>query len=56
MVPSPLATIRCRKDALGRKSALSFSVENLSLTRLDHIETRDDQGVWRIVCVNRVYG
>lgn len=39
---------------LDAASALSFSLENLSLTRLDHIETRDDSGVWRIVCVNRV--
>jgi alpha-ribazole phosphatase len=38
------------------ESALSFSLETLSLTRLDHIETRDDSGVWRIVCVNRVFG
>lgn len=41
---------------LDPESALSFSLENLSLTRLDHIETRDDGGVWRIVCVNRVFG
>jgi alpha-ribazole phosphatase len=41
---------------LDPESALSFSVENLSLTRLDHIETADDSGVWRIVCVNRVFG
>lgn len=41
---------------LNPESALSFSLENLSLTRLDHIETQDDQGVWRVVCVNRVFG
>jgi hypothetical protein len=34
---------------------LSFSLENLSLTRLDHIETADESGVWRIVCVNHVF-
>jgi len=39
---------------LDPESALSFSLENLSLTRLDHIETKDDSGVWRIVCVNRI--
>jgi len=40
---------------LDPESALSFSLDNLSLTRLDHIETADDSGVWRIVCVNRVF-
>ena len=40
---------------LNPESALSFSLENLSLTRLDHIETADDSGVWRVVCVNRVF-
>ena len=40
---------------LDPESALSFSLQNLSLTRLDHIETGDDSGVWRIVCVNRVF-
>ena len=40
---------------LDPESALSFSLENLSLTRLDHIATNDDAGVWRIVCVNRVF-
>ena len=38
------------------EAALAFSLDNLSLTRLDHIETKDDAGVWRIVCINRVFG
>ena len=37
------------------EAALAFSLDNLSLTRLDHIETKDDTGVWRIVCINRVF-
>ena len=37
-------------------SALSFSLDNLSLTRLDHITTNDTARVWRIVCINRVFG
>ena len=45
------------KAALGidAEAALAFSLDNLSLTRLDHIETKDDTGVWRIVCINRVF-
>ena len=38
------------------EAALAFSLDNLSLTRLDHIETNNDAGVWRIVCINRVSG
>ena len=37
------------------EAALAFALDNLSLTRLDHIETKDDTGVWRIVCINRVF-
>lgn len=37
------------------ESALAFSLDNLSLTRLDHIETKEDAGVWRVVCINRVF-
>mgnify|MGYP001186750111 CR=1 FL=1 len=40
---------------LGAETALSFSLENLSLTRLDHIAMNEDGGVWRIVCINRVF-
>ena len=40
---------------LDPESALSFTMETLALTRLDHIETRDDAGVWRIVTVNRAF-
>jgi len=38
------------------ETSLSFSLENLSLTRLDHIESGDDSGLWRVVCVNRTFG
>ena len=41
---------------LDPEASLSFSIENLSLTRLDHIESGDDSGIWRIVCVNRTFG
>ncbi|MEC7536515.1 MAG: histidine phosphatase family protein, partial [Pseudomonadota bacterium] len=41
---------------LDLEASLSFSIENLSLTRLDHIESGDDSGIWRIVCVNRTFG
>ena len=41
---------------MGAEAALALSLDNLSLTRLDHIETNDDAGVWRIVCINRVFG
>ena len=40
---------------LDPETSLSFSLENLSLTRLDHIETDDDIGTWRIICVNRTF-
>lgn len=33
------------------QAALSFSVENCSLTRFDHMGG-DPQGLWRVVCVN----
>ncbi len=36
-------------------SALAFSLENLSLTRLDHIDTGGDGGVWRVVRVNQTF-
>lgn len=37
---------------LGPEAALSFSMENCSLTRLDHLRPGDGPGVWRVVCVN----
>ena len=40
---------------LDPETSLSFSLENLSLTRLDHIETDDDVGIWRIICINRTF-
>ena len=40
---------------LNPETSLSFSLENLSLTRLDHIESGDDSDIWRIVCVNRTF-
>tara|TARA_B100000686_G_C16616481_1_gene876754 strand:- start:210 stop:836 length:627 start_codon:yes stop_codon:yes gene_type:complete len=41
---------------LDPETSLSFSLENLSLTRLDHIETNGDGGIWRIICINRIFG
>ena len=40
---------------LDPETSLSFSLENLSLTRLDHIETDDDISIWRIICINRTF-
>ncbi len=37
------------------EQSLAFSVENCSLTRLDHIPGRDG-AAWRVVCVNRLPG
>ena len=34
---------------LDPEASLSFSIEDLSLTRLDHIESGDDSGIWRVV-------
>ena len=38
------------------QAALSFSTENCSLTRLDHLTTEDGPGLWRVVTVNRRVG
>jgi alpha-ribazole phosphatase len=39
---------------LAPQAALAFSVDNCSLTRLDHLSTTDgDPGLWRVVAVNR---
>lgn len=35
------------------ESALAFTVENLSLTRIDHIAGPDGAGQWRVVTVNQ---
>lgn len=35
------------------ESALAFTVENLSLTRVDHIAGPDGAGQWRVVTVNQ---
>ena len=40
---------------LSPDQALSFCFENLSLTRLDHITSRANSEIWRIVCVNCVF-
>ena len=37
------------------EQALAFSVANCSLTRLDHIESKEG-AAWRVVCVNRLPG
>lgn len=37
---------------LDPEGALSFSMENCSLTRLDHLKPEEGPGVWRVVCVN----
>lgn len=37
---------------LGAEEALSFSMENCSLTRLDYLRPQTGPGVWRVVCVN----
>ena len=57
-LPPPLEESPDLAEALGLdpETSLSFSLENLSLTRLDHIESGDDSGIWRIVCVNRTFG
>lgn len=38
---------------LDPETVLSFTMETLSLTRLDHIRIGGEAGVWRIVTVNR---
>lgn len=38
---------------LDAEAVLSFSIETLSLTRLDHIRIGGEAAVWRIVTVNR---
>ena len=38
---------------LDPETVLAFTMETLSLTRLDHIRIGDEAGVWRIVTVNR---
>jgi len=35
------------------EAALAFSIENLSLTRIDHIGGADSSGQWRVVTVNQ---
>lgn len=37
---------------LDPEAALSFTIENLSLTRIDHIADGNDGGAWRVVTVN----
>ena len=37
---------------LDPEAALSFSMENCSLTRLDYLRPEDSPGVWRVVCIN----
>lgn len=46
----------CFALGLDPGTALSFSLDNLSLTRLDHITTNGTTSVWRIVCINRLFG
>lgn len=38
--------------AIPLQTALAFTVENCSLTRLDHLATDDGPGLWRVVAVN----
>ncbi len=38
--------------SLPPEDALSFSMENCSLTRLDYLQPEDKKGIWRVVCVN----
>lgn len=40
---------------LGPDAALAFSIETLSLTRLDHIASPVDAGVWRFNQINRPF-
>ena len=37
---------------IGPQAALAFSVENCSLTRLDHLAPEGGGGLWRVVAVN----
>ena len=39
--------------SLHPESALAFTIENLSLTRLDHIAGADGISHWRVVAVNQ---
>ena len=34
------------------QASLAFSIENCSITRIDHLTGDGGQGLWRIVCVN----
>jgi len=38
--------------SLNPQAALSFTVENCSLTRLDYLSAPGSSGLWRVVCVN----
>jgi broad specificity phosphatase PhoE len=38
--------------AVPLQTALAFTVENCSLTRLDHVASDDGPGLWRVVAVN----
>jgi alpha-ribazole phosphatase len=38
---------------LAPEATLAFSVDNCSLTRLDHLATGDGNGLWRVVALNR---
>lgn len=38
---------------LQAEAALTFTIENLSLTRIDHIDTADGATHWRVVAVNQ---
>ena len=40
---------------LDPERALSFSIDTLSLTRLDYIASSSGEGVWRIFCVNHTF-
>ena len=37
------------------EAALAFQVENVSVTRMDHIDDTRDGGAWRIPFVNRMF-
>ena len=38
--------------AVPLQTALAFTVENCSLTRIDHLAIDDAPGLWRVVAVN----
>ena len=40
---------------LSAETALRFSIDNLSITRVDHIDTGVGTPLWRVIAINRTH-